>query len=209
MSLLGENGQLFGWSESTWLLLDQIGIVTGDILMALTIVGGVVAWFHRERLRRWFKQGVPLVDVDAEETARWDALVFTVSRPDLPKLVIRNRKPEAIGLLATEQSQTAADDIAAFARAEGIRVFGPRRIDDPDNPVEGRDEALQLIRRMREQGLDRIAVDVTGGKTPMSIGAFQAAETENCDVLYVSSDSDSHMNPVPGSLRVRCLRQAG
>jgi len=208
MSLIGDNGQLFGWSESTWLWLDQAGILAGDLLMVFSVAMGFVAWAHRERLRRWFRQGLPLSDVEAGADDSWDALIFTVSRGELPELLIEGRKPRAVGLLATAWSQGAADEIAEFARRKGIIVHGPRRVDDPDNPVEGCDETRQLIRRIRGQGHERIAVDVTGGKTPMSIGAFQAAELENCDVLYVTSDFDSNKRPIPATARVRCLRQS-
>jgi hypothetical protein len=40
---------------------------------------------------------------------------------------------------------------------------------------------------MRAEGVRNVAVDVTGGKVPMSLGAFMAAEEAALDSLYVTT----------------------
>jgi hypothetical protein len=47
-----------------------------------------------------------------------------------------------------------------------------------------------MIDEAKAEGVKQIAVDITGGKTPMSIGMFLAAEEEKIDSLYVSAKYD-------------------
>ena len=43
---------------------------------------------------------------------------------------------------------------------------------------------------MRDAEAKEIAVDVTGGKTPMSLGAFMAAEEFAVQTIYITSEFD-------------------
>ena len=208
--MIGENGQLFGWSEATWLCLDQFGILVGDIMLVLSIVATVWAFWWRDRLRRWLLRGsLPVSAEQAEDTECWDGLLFTVSRPELPEWVLESRKPRTIALLATTDSKPAADAIVQAARKRNIGIIGPALLADPDDPAEARDQSLRLLQRLRESGQQHIAVDVTGGKTPMSIGAFLAAGQANADVLYVVSEYDRDLKkPDTRSARIRCISRA-
>lgn len=209
-AFLGANGQLFGWSESTWLWLDQFGILLGDITLIIGVLGGIWAFTQRDRIRRWLRLNrFPLSgrETDPEET--WDALIFTVSRDDIPQWVIDCKQPRAIGLLATQQSHEAATRLADRARLAGVTVIGPKMIDDPDDPAEAHDETARLIQRLRGMGHPRIGVDITGGKTTMSIGAFIAAREQDCDTLYVSAEYDSKLKrPDTRSARIRRIARA-
>lgn len=210
MEIIGANGQLFGWSESTWLWLDQGGIIAGDVMITLTMVGGIWAWMSRESIHRWFRTNrFPSVGGLTDEPAQWDALIFTVSRPEVPEWVIQQTSPKAIGLLATHQSMQMAHELAAETRKIGITLTGPKRLDDANDPAEARDEIAHLILRLRGMGHQRIAVDITGGKTPMSIGAFMAAEEAGCDTIYVSSEFDSRLRkPDMGTAKICRISRA-
>jgi len=35
---------LFGWSDTTWLSLDQVGILFGDFMLTVTIAGAAVGY---------------------------------------------------------------------------------------------------------------------------------------------------------------------
>ena len=206
----GANGQLFGWSEATWLWLDQFGILLGLFLACVTIAGGFAAWLSRDRFRRWVLRGsLPVTSETAEDTVHWDGLLFTVSRIDLPLWILRTRKPEAIALMATEASLDSARRIAEEARKQGTEVVGQVILGDPDDPVVARAQATQLLQRLQESGCEKVAADVTGGKTPMSIGAFLAAGDTGADVLYVVSEYDRKLKqPVVSSAQVRCILRA-
>ncbi len=209
-ALLGTNGQLFGWSESTWLWLDQFGILLGDITLIIGVLGGIWAFAQRDRIRRWLRLNrFPLSGRETDPDETWDALIFTVSRAEIPQWVIDCKQPRAIGLLATEESHADAETLANRARAAGVTVIGPRRIDDPDDPAEAREETTRLIQRLRGMGHPRVGVDITGGKTPMSIGAFIAAQEQGCDSLYVSSRYDRKLKrPDTGTARIRRIARA-
>jgi len=52
-------------------------------------------------------------------------------------------------------------------------------------------------------------VDVTGGKLPMSLGAFMAAEESGADTLYVASEFDPQLKrPDMRTARIRRISAA-
>lgn len=209
MTLIGANGQLFGWAESTWLWLDQIGILGGDIMLVITVLGGIWAIINRNRIRAWLRRyRFPVAGDQAGSGETWDALIFTVSRADLPQWVIEQKTPAAVGVIASAQSQAEADQITRLAQKRGMTI-GAAVVSDPDDPAEARAAAKQLVRQLREQGHQRIAIDITGGKTPMSLGAFMAAQEEGCDTLYVTAKYNDKLNkPDTGSAVIRCITRA-
>jgi hypothetical protein len=206
MILVGDNGQLFGWSESTWLWLDQIGILVGDSLMLVTIFTAIWAWFRWDRIRLWFSTNY-FSGVGSEvKKSRWDALVHLVSNSEVPCWLNMQLKPKAISLLATEQSRSVARIIADDAERLGISVLGVQYIDDPDDPADSRRMAAVVIDKLRENDFDRIAIDLTGGRKPMSLGAFMAAEEAGCDSIYVAAQYDNKLRkPSLASARICCI----
>ncbi len=210
MNWIGQNQQLFGWSETTWLWLDQAGIIVGDIMLLLGIFGSIWAWLRRDSIRQWLRLNrFPINSETVDENDHWDAIIFTVSQHHAPQWVMNSKRPAAVGLVATGQSLSIANRLADHARKTGITPLGPRLLEDADDPKEARAETLRLVRRLRGMGHERIAVDVTGGKTPMSIGAFLAAQEAGCDTLYVASRYDAKLKkPDMRSARIRCITLA-
>jgi hypothetical protein len=198
---------LFGWSEAVWRLIDQVGMLFG-VTMGLTWFGGLLfAILKPDTLKRWFTRNrFPNVGDGLAEGERWDGLVFTVSKAELPILVLRRLKPEYVGLIASEQSRSHAETILREAEALGIRSHGLVRVDNPDDPAEARERTHNLLHRMRAAGAARCAVDITGGKTPMSLGAFMAAEEAGVSTLYLASRYDDKLQrPDPHSSRLHCI----
>ncbi len=208
--LTGANGQLFGWQAHTWALLDQVSILLGLAMLLISLTGLVWAALSRDRIRRWLQRyRFPVAGSEAGEEETWDALVFTVSRSELPCWVMQQKRPAAVALLATDASADNARSIMDEAKRLGITVIGPKLLSDVDDPAEARDATAWLIRRLREQGSEGIAIDLTGGKTPMSIGAFMAAQEQNCDTLYVTSSYDPKLNrPDSRNASIRCITRA-
>lgn len=186
---------LFGWTEQTWLLVDQVGILVGNLVGFASIGLAVVGFLSRERLRRWFTRNhFPSVGRTDPGERQWDALVFTVSRTELPLWVAERHSPRWMGLIASPQSLDSANQIAARAKQRGISVVGPLSVDNPDDPAAARELTALVLRSLRRNGARTIAVDVTGGKTPMSLGAFMAAEEHGAETVYVSSKFDAALN---------------
>lgn len=185
----------FVWSDDVWLTLDRLGILAGNLMFLFAVGGGLWGFFKREDIRRWFARNrFPHVGAEMAREQHWDALAFTVSHKELPLWVIDACRPAHVGLIATEQSRTAAQEIASFARQNGIQVQNIVYLENPDDPAEALAQTRQVLARLRDAGAEKIAVDITGGKTPMSLGAFMAAEEMGASTLYVSCGFDGKLN---------------
>lgn len=200
------NQNLFGWSDQLWLRLDHFGILFGDIMLLISFVGLVYGICQRNTLRNWLSRnrfpgigGCPDFD--------WQGLVFTVSRANVPLWVIEHVSPKAIGLLTTSASQDEGDIIRDDAEQRGIEVI-TRMIENPDDPAEVKQKARELLRQMQENNINPIAVDITGGKTPMSVGAFMAAEEMGVDSIYVTTQMENK-NINMQTAKIIAISQAG
>jgi hypothetical protein len=204
------SGNLFGWSDALWTLIDQVGMLLGLGTGLLTLGGLALALIRPAILRRWFlRNRFRHVGDDLAEGETWDGLVFTVSKPDLPILVLHRLRPAHLGLIASAQSRPHAEAIQREAASLGIAAHGIVEVNNPDDPAEARDQAKALLGRLRTAGAGRCAVDVTGGKTPMSLGAFMAAEKAGCSTLYLASRYDDKLQrPDPASSRLNCISRA-
>lgn len=198
---------LFGWSDELWLLLDRLGILAGNLMFLFTLSAGVWGFLKRESIRRWFTLNrFPNVGAELDNAQYRDAIAFTVSHKELPLWVIRVSRPAHVGLIATADSKPAAREIAQHAEKQGIRVHGPVYIENPDDPAEALAQTRLILSRLREAGAHNIAVDITGGKTPMSLGAFMAAEEMGVSSLYVASRYDATLRkPDMSTAKIHCI----
>lgn len=191
---------LFNWSANTWDVLDQLGILAGLVVSIFSLILTLVAlfaYFNKERIKNWLTQNrFPHIGEMTDDETQWDGIVFSISHAATPKWVIESRKPTVIGLLATQQSKASAEEIRQSALAQGVKVLDMIYIDNPDDIKEVQQETLHLINRLQQQSCEHIAVDITGGKTPMSLGAFIAAEEARVTSLYVSSEFDAKLKQV-------------
>lgn len=195
------------FSPAIWDGLDKLGILLGVAMGITWFAGLLIAWLRFDSIKRWFvRNRFPNVGDGLAEGERWDGLIFTVSKPELPILVLQRLKPAHIGLIATEQSRGHAEAILREAEAQGIASHGILRVDNPDDPAETRERTHALLNRLRAAGAERCAVDITGGKTPMSLGAFMAAEEAGVSTLYLASRYDDKLQR-PDSLtsRIHCI----
>ena len=183
--------QLFGLSQQTWLSIDQSATLLGMLTSVLALAALLLGALNRDRLRAWLTRNrFPQVGQHPAPDARWDAIVFTVSRPEVPCWVLETHKPKLIGLVVTAGSRAAGDEIANSARAQGIEVLPSEEMANPDDPAEARTKTRRLLEDVAARGIERAGVDVTGGKVPMSLGAFMAAEEALADTLYVTVEYD-------------------
>jgi hypothetical protein len=199
------------FSQDTWDALDKFGILLGDLMLALTLAGAVIGFLRREDILRSLIRGIsrvrqPTVSFDPVERETWDAIAFTVSHAEVPIRVLdRHLEAGRVGLLFSEQSRPAADAIKRFLLERGKPAPEEQVLHNPDDPAEARRKALYLLDGWRGAGLARLAVDVTGGKTPMSLGAFLAAREAGASTLYVTSDYDKLRKPDLDTAVVRCI----
>ncbi len=176
----------FYLSETFWLYLDRFGILLGDLVMTMTLIGGIYGFFYRNTLRRWLiRNSFPTIGEIPPQNA-WQGLIFTVSQSELPQWVIRQVQPTCIGLLYTRDTQALADQIRASSEIKQIRVC-EGLINDADDPVEVKRKTLELLEMIKQDEVSDIAVDITGGKKTMSLGAFMAAEESGIATIYVTT----------------------
>jgi CRISPR-associated protein (Cas_Cas02710) len=186
MEIISSN--LFTFDESTWLWLDRYGIIVGDLLMTFTFLATIYGFICRNKLRNWFKRNqFPSIGGQLEHS-HWQGIIFTVSRKEVPLWVIKQINPRAIGLLSSESSRNAAQEIRVFAQQMGTLIIEEEVINDPDDPAEVNRKAKKIMHELKDKGLDEMAMDITGGKTPMSLGAFMAAEEMGVDSIYVTTE---------------------
>lgn len=188
-----------------WETIDRFATGLGIVTGLASLAAAVWAWIERNDLKRWFRRNsFGRINQPLDGTAtRFDALVLPVSQPELPCWLIDTLRPSRIALLATEQSREAAAEIDAHARRHQIQIAATVTLPDADDAAAFRTHAVEVIRQLRQSGALRIAVDTTGGKVPMSLGLFMAAEETGATTLYVSSDFDPALKrPRPGSHRL-------
>lgn len=200
-------GNLFGWSESLWLFIDRWATLFGLAMGVTWFLGLILALFNRESLRQWFfRNRFPNVGTHLAEDTHWDGMIFTVSRAELPLHVIRQLRPEHIGLIASRESKANAEKIQASRFEWNPMLHGILVVENPDDPANARDVTHRLRERMQHAGATNCAVDITGGKLPMSVGAFMAAEEAGLSTLYLSSRYDPKLDkPDPQTTRIHCI----
>jgi hypothetical protein len=200
------NETAFATDPALWELIDRISTLLGLATSVVAIVVGSLAWVRRDRLRAWLRGNrFPKVGGLARDDAHWTALLFTVSRAEVPAWVMERARPTWVGFVGTAFSGDAMRSLEEKAQALGIRVVGSREVADADDPEAARTAVHALLAELKRNGVSNVAVDVTGGKVPMSLGAFMAAEEARVDSLYVTVGYDEQHQPKPETARVRCV----
>jgi len=188
--------------SNSWITsFDKAGIILGYLWTCLTMGIAVYAFIRRQRIAQWFKKtqfsgtGEEL-DIIAEKV---DAIVIPVSIRNQPEWIIRHLKPKVVAFLYTDRSKDVASSLAEdfkgtiefIPSVEDINK-GQYLIVNPDDPLETKEKTRVFIRMFKAKGIhaNKIFVDTTGGKVPMSIGAFQAAEEEGVSSIYIVGGVD-------------------
>jgi hypothetical protein len=187
------------YSEDLILAWDRAGIVLGYVLSCLTVGAAVTAAFSLDMIKRWLRQLVAKRRFEGLGTPfdplreKVEAIVIPVSRTEQPEWIMRHLKPRYVGLVFTEKSRRDAEKLMQIARTLDIEpIFGTdglsRGLSDPNDPARNRDVARTMIEGAVARGVaaGRIFVDTTGGRVPMTIGLFQAAEEAGVSSIYIS-----------------------
>lgn len=181
---------LFKLSDQTWHLLDQSSILAGHFVLLASVLGAAYGFINRNDLKHWLvRNRFPRIGGELHNR-HWQGLIFTVSRAEVPLWVIDQIQPLWVGLLVTQFSAASGDVIKQSLQRHNRQVL-LRYIDNPDDPKEVYAQTHLLIQSLQQHNLDKIAVDITGGKAPMSLGAFMAAEELGADSIYVSTEQQA------------------
>lgn len=137
-----------------------------------------------------------------------EGIIFTVGMQEFTiKFALENQKPAYTGFVCSEKSFEVAEKVC-----KDFSIGEDRKKSKTVDPWDIKDvikETKMLIEWMLEKGIsrERIVVDVTGGLTPMSLGAFLAAMEYNIDCQYIKSEYDDN-KPIPGTQEAILIRYA-
>ncbi|HQU73026.1 MAG: hypothetical protein KDI06_14010 [Calditrichaeota bacterium] len=176
--------------------LDNAGIVFSYLLTCLSVAGAIYAVFHRYQIRKWlFRQTFENLgdSFDVAPTAI-QAIIIPVSRREQPEWILRWLQPRHVAFLYTEHSKTVTEELTREFEEHVEFLHPPEAIaknkdclQDPYNPEKAYELAKNLIQHFINRGISpgNIFVDTTGGTVPMSVGAFQAAESTGVSSIYI------------------------
>lgn len=193
-------------SPQLWQYIGQVSDIWGALLGTLGVLASIIGFFKREQIRRYLKR-ISFSEVGRviPRSQQYELVIFTVSHATVPLMTIAQTQAKRIALIATEGSKAEAEIIQTQAQSEGrgSKIF---IIDDKDDPAEAKATASKAIAYWEGIAPDEIAVDVTGGTTPMSIGAFMAAQQAGVTTIYMKSEYDKEKNQIkPGSSSLVCI----
>lgn len=201
--------QLFAFLQSRWEEIVIMGIWLPVVIMALTtgiapfiasLIGGalVIVALHSllDKLRQ---RRQPMFGGEASGITR-KGLIFTVGhQAETIEYAFGGQQPQWVGFLCTEQTIDVADRLVRSLRLSPDRWR--REIVDPRDIADVRTKTHSLIDWLVKQGLrtEQIALDPTGGMTPMSLGAYSVAQERQVDSQYVRSRYDENNQPIRGT----------
>lgn len=172
--------------------------------------------FLRRLLLRFLGRATdPFSYIDKEFAVKRRGLIVTLGfgshksgSPLMKELEIL--RPRFLGFLVTEDIKKigAVEQIVKSLNMAGntyeVASISPTDVSDIKNST------LNLIRWMeknRKVPIRKLAVDITGGTAPMSVGAFLAAQERGVDITYVFSDYDLEANrPKPDTQKALVMK---
>ena len=153
------------------------------------------------------KKALELFDMvetlDSAKLARTiDQLNLEEDRMTQILIEVNSGREEAKAGVFPEDVEALVREIAGMKRIRvmGLMTMGPFS----DDPEEARSAIHALLEELKRNGISNVAVDLTGGKVPMSLGAFMAAEEARVDSLYVTVSYEQGQ-PQPETARIRCV----
>jgi hypothetical protein len=190
--------------KASWLVLFVLSIVAFSLVF---IVAGIIHLYSRWKSRNSVIEAKVVTKVE-----RVGVIIPLSPHKAIAKKIIDNQKPRYVGFLFSDLStKTLQDLLADYAGTLKLDENAFARKVDATN-VESvysatRDIALEMLSK---QGVERsdLAIDVTGGTVPMSIGAYRAAEEVGISTQYVSSKYDSNGKRIEGSQEIDLLTRA-
>lgn len=204
---MADTSNVFGWPDRCWAFISQVDNLFDLPVNVITLTLFIVALTRRDDIRRWLtRNSFPSVGHVLSDKQRWNAIVFTLSRIDLPLWVMRTYKPSIVGFIATDYSVPVAQRLVSEAERLGIEVVGREHILNPNDPSQTREAASRLLNKLKARKIASVAVDVTGGTTPMSLGAFVSAEENGVTTLYITAKYKNN-KPIARSVKLIAVSQ--
>jgi hypothetical protein len=184
---------LIAWSLTT----GKPVVIIATMLSVIAVI--ILVYIAIERAGRRKEKKI-IGENTAFKVAR-QGIIFTVGKQtDTIAFALEEQHPDLVGFICSAASQGYVDDIVArfSLNEENYRKY-------PVSPFDIH-EIIQISKLLigwmlsKNHSADQLVVDVTGGMTTMSVGAFSAAEDSHVDSQYIRSKYDDQNKVVPGTM---------
>jgi hypothetical protein len=164
------------------------------ILFGSIIVLLIVILVIKIALKKLAKKG--LIGGEAFKVGRKGIIYTAGMQTETIKASLDNQNPSYIGFLCSKASEPYVERLLKEIGFDEDR-YNKKTI-DPQNINEIRVETNLIIDWMFSKGLksSEIVLDVTGGMTTMSVGAFSIVDELKIDTQYIKSNFDDRNRPI-------------
>jgi len=130
-------------------------------------------------------------------------LVQTVGTTEDPIIVsLQTYQPDIAVFIASDRSLPVAEKAVSVAKPPKYRII---KLDDPDDMSEAYRVGRQAYRLFREEGVEELFADPTGGTKVMAAGLVLALAGLNFTFIYVTGPRDKIGRVIPGQEEIRTM----
>lgn len=137
-------------------------------------------------------------------------IVYTVGKQtNTIVFSLEHQRPDYVGFICSSASEPSLDELCS---AGGFDENSRRkRLVNPQDVAEIHAETKLLVNWMMSKQLHTkdVVIDVTGGMTTMSVGAFALAEEFKIDTQYIRSEFDEKNRPIKGTQKGVFVKRYG
>ncbi len=205
-SCLNEDYNL-GTTLDWWKAFDRATTIFGYLLAITAMYAAVDGWLNEDSwLRRLAPKKKFLVvrNAEAKRIEKGTDVLIMLHHTDGPALSIINLVNPKVVILVTTNAENAvkfSDSIVEKRKQivsdiifNAVDFMDPVVVSNKGSSIETCERTIRAINTVVEKGYARecIVVDITGATKPMSIGAFEAADSKGIGSIYLESDYDSN-----------------
>lgn len=133
--------------------------------------------------------------ISYDDTNEYEGLIVTIgTNTTLQQLIIEYIKPKYVAIVTgnSDDVKKAANELIEYIKIKNIEFDEPKFYKELDlvRIEEGFDELIAWMESKNIQK-ENIVIDLTGGKTPFSIAAFNSAHRNRVRSIYTNSDYEA------------------
>jgi hypothetical protein len=177
-------------SENSWLVLDRISMLLGYVCSLMFLYGLVDLARPAGWLRRTFARRLPFAHPETEQIrASTRGFVLCAHNAALCKTLLDKIDPTQVALVYADELELEKIKTMIRARANPIAIVHESRTHSAEIAgVSKRAALLAVDALLNKLDAQEIAVDITVGSKPITVGLFMAAEERGVASVYLASD---------------------
>lgn len=211
-----------GTPYDRWQAFDRAATILGYVLAITAIYAGLDGWWNKDSLLRRFlpKQKYSIKrDAEAQAIEKNTDVLIMLHHTDGSALSIVNVVNPKVVLLITTNAEGAnkfsesiegkRKNIQSDVKFNAVTFMTPVVVSNKGSSTETCERTISAIDAVLERGYERkrIVVDITGTTKPMSIGAFEAADSKGINTIYLESQYASNNARIEGSEKALYIRR--